>query len=354
MLAPVRFQGRSHGRSQGRSQGLDLFKTALVWGMVATHVVQLLAPAPPGPALAFAGTVNLLAFSGFLLAFGIGTGASRDRPRPLAERLRAPLLLLLAVWASSFGFALLVDREPLTRALALDVLTTRRLFGWSEFLTTFLVLSLVIALARGWLLRLAGHPRALLALAAGGLASTLVATERPWPLIGGVLGHWGYANFPLGAYLPWFLAGLRLGREGRRLDGGDLLLGLACSLPLLLAWAQWGEMPDRFPPSAAWVLGAGLPLAALLWLCQRAPGLPAWLLAPGRHVLLSLVASNLVIFAARRLWGQPLRDGPAILVAALGLLALVTLLAWARGLWHGGGRRGAAAPQGRADPGATG
>lgn len=315
----------------GRSQGLDLLKTALVWGMVATHVVQLLALVPPAPAQAFAAIVNLMAFSGFLLAFGIGTGASRDRPRPLGERLKAPLLLLLAVWVSSFAFALLVDREPLTADLALDVLTTRRLFGWSEFLTTFLVLSLVIAVARGGLLRLAGHPRALLALAAAGLASTLVATERPWPLIGGVVGHHAYANFPLLAYAPWFLAGLRLGREGRRADGGDLLLGLACSGPLLLAWAQGGEVPERFPPSAAWVLGAGLPLAALLWLCQRAPGLPSWLLAPGRHVLLSLVASNLLIFAARNVWGQPLRDGPAILGVALGLLALVTLLAWARG-----------------------
>lgn len=128
--------------------------------------------------------------------------------------MRAPLMLL-AVWASSFGCALLVEREPLTEALLLDVLTPWRLFGWSEFLTTFLV----VAAARGPLLRLADHPRAGLALAAGGLASTLVTTDRMWPLIGGVVGHEAYASFPLLAY-PWFLAGLRLGRANRRVDGG--------------------------------------------------------------------------------------------------------------------------------------
>lgn len=324
-----------------RLQGLDLLKTVLVWGMVATHVVQLLSFGPPREARAFAEAVNLLAFPGFMLAFGIGTGMGEARPRPWGERLRAPLLLLLAAWASSFGFALLVDREPLTRALLLDVLTTRRLFGWSEFLTTFLVLSLVIAVARGPLLRLAGRPRALLALAAAGLASTLVTTDRMWPLVGGVIGHEAYASFPLLAYAPWFLAGLRLGREGRRADGGDLLLGLACSLPFAIILWRWGEAAQRFPPSVPWVLGPGVLLAGLLLLCERAPRLPAFLLAPGRHVLLSLVASNLVIFGARFLWNRPLRDGGAILGAALALLALVTLLAWARGRLGGAGGRGA-------------
>ena len=83
----IRCRFERSGRSatdRGRSQGLDLFKTVLVLGMVATHVIQLLAFDPPGWALwPSRATVNLMAFSGFLLAFGIGVGLSRDRPRPL-------------------------------------------------------------------------------------------------------------------------------------------------------------------------------------------------------------------------------------------------------------------------------
>ena len=124
-----------------------------------------------------------------------------------------------------------------------------------------------------------------IALAGAGLASTLVVSERILPLIGGVIGNWTYANFPLLAYLPWFLVGLRLGRTGRRTDGADLVLGAAASLAFALVWLQWDEIAQRFPPSVPWVLGPGLLLAGLLWLCERAPRVPAWWLAPGRHGL---------------------------------------------------------------------
>ena len=127
---------------------------------------------------------------------------SGTRQRGLAERTRPVVLLLLAVWVSSFGYLLLVEREAITRGLAQNVLTMRVLYGWSEFLTTFLVLYLLIAVARPLLLALGTHPRWLVAASVLGLASTMVTTDRFLPLAGGVIGHEAYPNFPLLAYLP--------------------------------------------------------------------------------------------------------------------------------------------------------
>jgi hypothetical protein len=154
----------------------------------------------------------------------------------------------------------------------------------------------------------------------------MVMTGAYWPLIGGVIGHRGYANFPLLAYLPWFLVGIHLGARGRGIEGADLGLGAAATGAFLLFLWQEGRLPDRFPPSVLWVIGPGLILALYVWACERlGRRMPPALLAAGRHVLVSLVLSNLLIFAVRYQWGFPVQGGWAILGASLGLFGAVTL-----------------------------
>lgn len=122
---------------EGRAPSLDLLKTLLVAGMISAHVVQLIAEEPPRAARVWSDYINLVTFSGFLLAFGIGAGLGGSRSKSVGRRLRPALAMLLAVWVSSFGFLLLVERAPLDRFVVREVLTTEALFGWSEFLTSF-------------------------------------------------------------------------------------------------------------------------------------------------------------------------------------------------------------------------
>lgn len=92
-------------------------------------------------------------------------------------------------------------------------------------------------------------------------------------------------------------------------------------------------MPDRFPPSVLWIVGPSAFLAAYLWAARRlAPLVPApWFtLAAGRHVLASLILSNLAIFGIRRAFGHPVEGALAILGATLALFAAVTLFGAAR------------------------
>jgi hypothetical protein len=329
-----------------RAPYLDLFKTVLVWGMVSAHVIQLLGLRLGPGAGAFSDYVNLISFSGFMLAFGIGTGLSRGaRRRALAERAWPVLVMLAAVYISSLGFVVLSARRPVTPDLLADLLSFRVLFGYSEFLASFLVLYLLIALARPVLVAIAEHPLFLAVAIAACLASTYVTTDQLIPFAGTLIGHRKYASFPLLAYLPWFLAGIRLGRRDGVLPPLDL--ALAAIATAAFGWFFWRAgfwLPERFPPSVLWIVGPALILALYLFAARAVTdwaSAPSLLLAPGRHVLASLLFSNLAIFTAQRLFYKPARSLWMAGLIALALLAAVTL--WGAAidrLGRRGGRRG--------------
>lgn len=305
---------------------LDLFKTMLVAGMVATHVIQLVSRMLPGWTERFAEFINLVTFSGFLLAMGIGLGLSQGRARPLWQRLRPVLLLLMAAWMSSFAFALLVDRLPLTATLATDILTLRRLFGWSEFLATFFMLYAVVAVARPLLVGIATRPWLLAIASALCFASTWLIMDQGWPLTATLIGTTRFASFPLIPYLPWFLLGIALGRAGGRLTlwhwlGAALASGW-------LTWTLWqtGQLPGRFPPTILWIAGPALPLLVYLLAARTIAtrvAVPDWLTVPGRHVLSFLLVSNLILFTLRHQLGRPIEDIWTWLALSLAMLALI-------------------------------
>jgi hypothetical protein len=313
-----------------RSQALDLLKTMLIVGMVATHVIQLVSRSMPAWTNAFADVINLLTFSGFLFAFGLGLGLSRGDPRSLAQRLRPAVLLLLAAYISSFAFATLVDREPVTIKLILDIVTLRRLFGWSEFLATFAVLYLLLAVARPLLIATAIRPWALAVASLLCMASTMIVLDAGWPIIPTLLGTTRFASFPLLPYLPWLLFGIAMGRR----DDVPIWLFVVAAVPTAAFYFvahTSGQLPERFPPTALWILGPAW-LILVYWQVTRAIGrwtLPSWMVLPGRHVLSFLLLSNLALFTVRRLWGRPVHDiatwlpATSVLLATIGLIWLI-------------------------------
>lgn len=309
-----------------RASELDLFKTMLVVGMVAIHVFQLLGRSMPDWVGRVEEGINLITFSGFLLAMGIGVGMASERERGLRERLRPVGLLLLAAWISAFAFALLVDRMPLTWALALDVLSFRRLFGWSEFLASLFMLYLLLALFRPLILRMALDPLSFGLAVALSFASTWITLDLWLPASATLLGTTLFASFPLLPYLPWFLVGIRLGRSGGELGWVHWTAAALCSGLLAFQVQQTGALPGRFPPTVLWVIGPALALA-LYWVLARlfAARVPSMLLLPGRHVLSYLLVSNLLIFSARRIWGRPVTEVEAWIGSTLSVLVVIGL-----------------------------
>jgi hypothetical protein len=311
-----------------RAQDLDLLKTLLVVAMVGAHVVQLITFRPKPEAAIFADYANIVSFSGFMFAFGIGLGLPKPsgRTRSLLHRLRPVGLLLLAVYASSFGFALLVERKPLTPELILDVTTMRRLFGWSEFLASFFVLALVQVFARDGLLRIGRNPWLLVGVSALCLSSTFYVTGAIVPLLPTLVSHSGFANFPLLPYLPWFFVGIWYGSH--RVRAWHFLPALAATGWIAWGLYQTGALPQRFPPSIAYILGPAAILLAYLALSRFISArirLPDLLLTPGRHVLGFLVLSNLGFFATRYFIGKPVRNTLTDVLVTLGILVVLSL-----------------------------
>jgi hypothetical protein len=309
----------------GRSADLDVLKTVLVWGMIVAHCIQLLAFRPGPVAQTISTFINLISFSGFMFAFGYGVGLSR-RDKSWGQRLWPVLLLLLATWVSEIAFSTLVDRKPLDAELLVPLLSLSRLYGWSEFLASFCVLYLIIAVARPWLVRIATSWPLLVAALLVCAASTWVAISADVPLLATILGTTRFASFPLLAYLPWFLIGIAFGRMTERpglLDWG--LAVVATGAWALWVWHYGGELPGRFPPTVLWVVGAALPILIYVVVSRAiAPVVPRFLLGPGRHVLAALLLSNLAIFTLRWMFGFRLGAWWWTPIFATALIAAVT------------------------------
>jgi len=326
---------KSPNPTSNRAADLDLLKTLLVVGMVGAHVIQLITFRARPEAAIFAEYANLVSFSGFLFAFGIGLGLPKPegRKRSLWPQLRPSLLLLLAVYASSFAFALLVDRKKLDPQLILDVVTMQRLFGWSEFLATFFMLSLLTLVARPALLAIGRNPWLLAAATLACLATTFYTTGATVPLLPTLVSHTGFANFPLLPYLPWFLLGIWYGSHPVR--AWHFVPALAMSGYLYWVTMQTGQFPNRFPPTILWIVGPAAILLAYLWLCRFVAArvsLPDVLLTPGRHVLSFLLLSNIGFFATRYFMGKPVRSTLIAVLVTVGVLVLLSAgwYAWER------------------------
>lgn len=337
------YAGRRIGANAGRAIYLDLFKTLLIYGMVTAHVIQLLGWRLGDGATRFSDFVNLISFSGYMLAFGIGIGLSKaSRQRSLWERLRPALVILICYYVSALAFTVLVGRSALTTDLVTDLVTLRRLFGYSEFLASFFVLYLIIAVARPLLVAIAERPLILALVIIACLAGTMLSTDQLIPLSGTIIGATKYASFPLLPYLPWFLVGIRLGRKNGQVNWIEGALALIATAVLAYFFVRTGWiLPERFPPSMLWIVGPALFLLAYLAvarLIDKSVPLPAVLVAPGRHVLAALLVSNLIIFSATHFLFKPARQLWVALAVSVGILLVVTLWCAAIDWWSARGK----------------
>lgn len=324
--------------SPARAADLDLFKTMLVWGMIAAHCIQLLAFRPRPAAVVVSEVVNLVTFSGFMFAFGWGLGLSRSAPKGWGARLYPVALLGIATWISEFAFLTLVEKTRLDGGLIWNILTFSRLYGWSEFLASFMVLYAIIAVARPWLIAVGERWYLMVPTAIACFAASWIVVSRDIPLLATIVGTTNFASFPILPYLPWFLLGIFYARNTEHPRAADWVLAAVATALCALWTAYYGTYPGRFPPTVLWVIGPALLLMLYLLVARsvaRRVRIPAVLLGAGRHVLAALLLSNLIIFGLRYLVGFRLGQWWWTPILAISIIAAVTLWAWGLDRWRG-------------------
>jgi hypothetical protein len=291
-----------------RAPYLDLFKTILAVGMIFAHSIQLVDGTPRPLEYLVSFYVNLVTFSGLMFAFGIGIGLSRSFPGTSISRCKTPIILFLAYCTSSFTFVAFVAGGSIGNKVISDVVLMRHLYGYSEFLASFFLLSLVTSFMRSLIFRFCDNAYLILASVAVSFGLCMLNLSPPEiPMIGAVIGSHDYATFPLAQYLPWFLIGVRYSSEKVRIGWTIWAIASGATLAFVGYTMFYGEAPTRFPPAPLWIAGPAFFLLIYLTVTHTITELitvPGWILLPGRHVLLFLVTTNVILFTTAFFFGK--------------------------------------------------
>ena len=312
---------------------LDLFKTVLTLGMIFAHVVQLADGTPGQIGHGLAQYFNLVTFSGFMLTFGMGIGSSRRTlsAGTMVTRCKTPFLLFVAYCVSSFTNLEFIGGQSIGSKEIFDVVLMRYLYGYSEFLASFFLLSIVTSFMRPLIFAICDNAYLIVASVVLSVVVSMIAPQAPeFPIIGTLVGSHDYATFPLVQYLPWFLLGVYYTRQDVHIDKMIWSIAVAATLAFVGYVLLYRSVPMRFPPHPLWIGGAAFPLLVYLSLSKAIAKLiqiPNWSVIPGRHVLFFLVTSNIVLFVANFLVAKQSMSFAGLLGYTV-VLVISVALAW--------------------------
>ena len=128
--------------------------------------------------------------------------------------------------------------------------------GYSEFLASFFLVSLITSFMRPLVFRFCDNAYLILVSILVSFGLGLLNLSPPEiPMIGALVGSHDYATFPLAQYLPWFLIGVRYGREKVRISWAIWATAISAALAFASYVVLYGETPTRFPPDPLWIAG---------------------------------------------------------------------------------------------------
>lgn len=328
-----------------RDRSIDVGRGLLVLIMVYCHVLQFFGNTEVFPVIAtIIDIVNVTVFPTFVFYFGAtAVLAYLDKPyrRALPGMARTFARSLAAFWLSGIGFRVLRERRAFAPGTVRRVMQLADIPGWSEFLISFALYSLLLIALFSALRALSYRPLAALGVGALCLCCTWIPYSKVTiPQIALLIGGRDQSYFPVVQYMPYFLAGMIYARGDRRVRLKMLALAAVCSAAGLAYTLISGGLPSRFPPKWAWILLSAMSTASVVLLSKglctltgegvrRAMNALCSVLSHfGTRSLYYLMCSNLVIFTVAGMGSAPAVARKSILPWTLPIQSPQGALCW--------------------------
>lgn len=291
-----------------REHKLDVMKGILVIGMIYCHVLQFFGE----QTLSASGQwlihyINVVSFSGFVFVFGY-TSMLAYYTKPYKSIVKKVIWatgkMLVAFYTSGVGYRILAERRMLQWEVVKPILLMEDMPGWSEFLASFALLTVLPILLYPCIKKLG--KRGLLCVA----GVLLLTTFFPYGVIedkrlGLIFGTYTFAVFPVLQYGFYYFMGIwfqQFDKTGIRWQWS--IATIASGIGVFYVISHEWQMPQRFPPSIYWIVMGALPVLFYYRISARisrtkvihSVGLK-WLRDIGANSLFFLLLSNLLIFA---------------------------------------------------------
>lgn len=292
-----------------RSQAMDYFKGILVILMILAHCIQFFGTVNQGIQKLLSDYINLTTFSGFYFAYGFVCYLAyfqRDFKSRMPFMVKNALKTLGAYYLSSVCYLALAENKIFRWDYLYDIAALKEYKGYSEFLISFfgvMVLGIILfPLMKNMNLKIAAI------LTGVSIACCFLPYEKvKIPQLAFLTGAGDYVTFPVLQYMVYFIWGVCFGKTKTVFNKWVLAASLCVSLPAAAVYIKTGSFPQRFPPSASFVLGG----AVFLYVYYLASNgldriknksrivlrFKEYVSGVGRNTLFYLLLSNIFIFA---------------------------------------------------------
>lgn len=316
-----------------RSTEIDLTKGILTIGMVFAHIIQFFSINQNILLKSISEFTNLVSFSGFYFSFGYAVWIAylQKETIPWKGVIKTVLKCYFAFLISGVTFLILACNSPLNLKVIFSVALLRSIPGYSEFLISFAIVTVVSSLCAPFVSWCTKSIKNILLACLLFIPFTFLPKEMTYdPYIGLFIGGRGFAYFPVIQYMPIFLLGVYFARHKVKYHTTLLLTCILLTLLYILLRVNNISI-SRFSPSVTWLFcSAGL---VYIYYCtsiliNRYCGktIKKYLNAVGQNVLFYLLLSNMIIFSCVALgFGGRLSSfeiGVAFLAIMLGLFCL--------------------------------
>lgn len=290
-----------------RENNIDLYKAALVLGMILTHAFQLvmgLDNTPIDSSKRWMVYLNLVSFSGFLFCFGYSTYIAylqKDIKEVRPKLIRNIIKLLIIFYISAIGYVAIILNE-INFSVLIRILTLLIIPGMSEFLASFAMLNLFVLIFFKYIKKILDDNKLFFIC----IISSLFLTFIPYKFItstwlGLIIGNSGIC-FPILQYMSLFLFGMYFAKNKPKFDFKIMIATLICFIIFEICVSKNLEIVMRFPPKLFWIVGSYFFVYIYYYItkyiCEKYnnSNLLSHIIFIGRDSLTFLWISNIILF----------------------------------------------------------